>query len=596
MPKIKVIPLLEVIFKNHGGTSDIWKTVSELLHNKEEEISVFCPYIKNKINSYDKETSILALTLLDFCVDDGTMLLWSALNTKSFLGSVINNLKTKEDTEIQNMILYLIQKWGKKFDGNEELSNFRSVYNLLKKNNISFPTETNHKYSKYVKINKNESYKQASSINNVNERNNRDNMNMSKRNNKDIIVETEPEDYLKDINVDLKTSSYDSIYKRLVNKLYDWTHAIHEVNILINDNRDGKNNEKIEGLCKDLTKGKRQLNETIQSGKLKDNTLMEISLNVNDDINMTLGRWNNNKNGRDPGPFVSSFFQNEEWRKKKLNKINNNNKTNNNNSNFNNINNFYNINNSTFNNNINNSNNFNNNTNNNNFNIYNSITNNNINKFNNTINQINNSNFLENPELKNYPKLYEKLKNNNNNNYQNNNFQNNNFFNFQNNNSNINNMNTNNQQPFNLLIDFDTTPVPTTNMKNDLNLNLNDKNNMDNFVDLIAMTEKQNEINNKKSDIFNNDKNKINNNDFNNKYENKNINNNNTYNYENKDSDNPYNDRKFSNDNINKSTINNTMIYPSFEELDEPNANNNNNLNSNKIIKDEPDILSKFDF
>ena len=196
MPKIKTIPLLEVIFKNHGGTSDIWKAVSELLHNKEDEISVFCPYIKNKINSYDKETSILALTLLDFCVDDGTMLLWSSLNTKNFLGSIINNLKTKEETEIQNMILYLIQKWGKKFSGSEELSNFRSVYNLLKRNNISFPTETDHKYSKYVKLSKNESYNQYSSSSSSNNYNERNNTNIKRRNSNEIIVETDPEDYL----------------------------------------------------------------------------------------------------------------------------------------------------------------------------------------------------------------------------------------------------------------------------------------------------------------------------------------------------------------------------------------------------------------
>ena len=122
MPKIKTIPLLEIVFKNSGGTSDIWKAISELLHNKENEISVFCPYIKNKINSYNKETSILALTLLDFCVDDGRMPLWSALNTKNFLSSLVNSLKTREETDIQNMILYLIQKWGKKFKGNDELS------------------------------------------------------------------------------------------------------------------------------------------------------------------------------------------------------------------------------------------------------------------------------------------------------------------------------------------------------------------------------------------------------------------------------------------------------------------------------------------
>ena len=560
MPKIKAIPLLEIIFKNSGGSSDIWKAVSELLYYKDDEISVFCPYIKNKINSYDKDTSILALTLLDFCVDDGKMPLWSALSTKNFLGSLVNNLKSREETEIQNMILYLIQKWGKKFSKNPELSSFKSLYTYMKNNNISFPTGTNNDYSKYVKLNKKNYFKnEESSFSNKS----RDVYNKNKdKNNNAILVETDPENYLKDINVNLNTSSYDKIYKRLVNKLYDWTHAIHEANVLINQNINGKNNSNIEGLCKDLSKGNKQLIETIQSGKLKDSVLMEISLNVTDDINMTLSRWNNYKNGKSPGPFISSFFQNDEWRNKKLNA---NNDTNNN---FNNLNNFYNVNNSTIN--INNpNNNFNNMTNN-----YNNSFNNNIPQFNNIVN--NNNNFSLNQELKNYPKLYEKIKNSNNNNYKNNinNFQNNNYPNINLNNNNFQNNNnydnnpkaeSNNQGSFNLLIDFDTAPLPpTSNKSNELNLNLNDKNNMDKFVDFLTMTEKLNKINNQKNIEYNNisnNRNNINNSNFNN----------NTI--QNKNSNNDY----FNSD-VDKDIV------------------NNNSLNLNKNQKEEEDILSKFDF
>ena len=59
MTKIKVIPLLEVIFKNKGKTSELWKAINECLQNKEQEIAVFSTYIKHKINSYDKESTIL---------------------------------------------------------------------------------------------------------------------------------------------------------------------------------------------------------------------------------------------------------------------------------------------------------------------------------------------------------------------------------------------------------------------------------------------------------------------------------------------------------------------------------------------------------
>ena len=564
MPKIKTIPLLELIFKNNlGGTSDIWKTISELLHYKEDEISVFIPYIKNKINSYNKETSLLALTLLDYCVDDGRMILWSALNTKNFLESIIHNLKTRKESEIQNMILYLLQKWGKKFADNNELLHFQNIYKSLKNNNISFPNEPISDYNKYVKLNK--------TNNNIN------NNKRIKKNNNNIIVETDPENYLKDINIDLNTSSYDKIYKRLVNKLYDWTHAIHEVNVLINKNNDGRNNKQIEGLCKDLSKGNKQLIETIESGRLKDTTLMEISLNVTDDINMSLERWNNNKNGKYPGPFVSSFLQTEEWRNKILN--NNMNNSINNNSNYNNINNFYNINNSTFNNNTNN----------------NSMFNNNINQFNNNTNNFNLSN---NPELQKYPKLYDKLRESNINNYQiKNNYQNNNISNsgINNNiNNQNNNINSNKQGSFNLLIDFESEIIPPkVNNNTELNLNLNDKNNMDKFVDFVAMTEKLNNINNNNN--YNNNMNNKYEKMKNNNLDNRKMSNNNLYDDENKDDENPYIDRKFSND-TNTSKISKSMIYPSFEELEESNSNNNTNQNSNQNQKESEDILSKFDF
>ena len=213
--------------------------------------------------------------------------------------------------------------------------------------------------------------------------------------------------------------------------------------------------------------------------------------------------------------------------------------------------------------------------------------------------------------MQNYPKLYEKIKNSNNNNYKNNinNFQNNNYPNINLNNNNFQNNNnydnnpkaeSNNQGSFNLLIDFDTAPLPpTSNKSNELNLNLNDKNNMDKFVDFLTMTEKLNKINNQKNIEYNNisnNRNNINNSNFNNNsIQNKNSNNDYFNNDVDKDIDNPYNERKFSND-VNASKINKSVMYPSFEELEASNVNNNNNMNLNKNQKEEEDILSKFDF
>ena len=655
MPRIKTIPLLETIFKNKGGSSDIWKTVSELLHNKEEEISVFCPYIKNKINSYDKETSLLALNLIDFCVDDGKMPLWSALNSKEFLSSLINNLKTREEQEIQDKILYLIQKWGKKFAPYApDLSNFKTVYISLKNNNITFPDNMDIEYNKYVKSNNRSSNIGKKESNKITYNNNNyNNYNNQKK------VETRPEDYLKDINVNLNTSSYEKKYKRLVNKLYDWTHAIQETNVLINENKGGINNMKIEGLCKDLSHGNKQLIETINSGKLKDDTLMKISLCVTDDINMTVERWSNYKKGLFPGPFVSGFFQNDEWRAKMNNQknnnntntstnnnildnffnvnnnnnMNNNNYGNNNNNNFNNFNNNNNMNNFA-NNNMNNNNNFNNNMNNV-FENNNNNNNNNMNKnINNNLNEYINNNY---PYLNNRVDIFNNNKKNFNNNNNSNNTNSSSINNYGNNNNNNNYQNNRNNNSFNLLIDFDFASEPPSNNQNsnnanNLNLNLKDKDNLDKFVDFVAITERQSLMNNNmNNNLNNNNANKNNNfgnnnnvNNNNNNYKNynvKNNNNNNSINNNNKiytnDDDhikNDHNNKKMytnngdnnkksnNSENINekknniKSSINqSTMPYPSFEELNQSDNNNNNN-NTDKNKTEEVDILAQFDF
>ena len=301
MPKIKVIPLLEILFNNKGGTSELWKSIIELLNTRENEIPVFSSYIKHKINSYNKDNSLLALDLIDFCVDYGKIYLWSNLNSKDFLSSFITNLKTREDCEIQTKILFLIEKWGKKFSKYPNLPNFQSIYILLKRSNVEFPSNIKSEYSKYVK------YLNLDEI----DYEEKPNINYNTYNNNAYKKETDPENYLRDINLDLNTSSYEKKYKRLVNKLYDWTHDIHEINVLINKNIQGMNNNKIAGLIKEISTGNKQLIETIQSGKLKDKTLMNISLNVTSDINMTLKRWSNHKKGVYPNPFISSFFQNE---------------------------------------------------------------------------------------------------------------------------------------------------------------------------------------------------------------------------------------------------------------------------------------------
>ena len=420
------------------------------------------------------------------------MLLWSQLNSKDFLSSLITNLKTREDSDIQSKILYLIEKWANKFSKYSlQLSNFQNVFLLLKKNNVQFPTSIESNYHKYVKP--------KSFIFNSDD-DDYHNQNINKNLNNVNKKETDPENYLRDINLDLNTTSYEKKYKKLVNKLYDWTHDIHEINVLINKNNGGINNDKIAILIKDLSYGVRQLVETIQSGKLKDENLMNISLNVKKDIDMTLRRWTNHKKGIVPNPFISSFLQNDDTHTKNEDMdFNSNNKSENKINNSININNFYNINNSTY---------------------------MNANK---DFNNINNNNINEN----------------------------------------------NNKNSFNLLIDFNFSTI-SNNQSNNQNFYINDKNNnvnnnMNSLFDFESKTDKQNQFSNITHSI---------NNDFNNNINNSNNSNVNDFNYKNNmnnlknnlDFSNIFNNNINNNNNFksnNDDMIRQSLMYPSFEELDQ---------------------------
>ena len=503
MPKIKSIPLLETFFKNKGKISELWKTINELLNTRENEIPVFCTYIKHKINGYDKQNSLLALDFIDFCVDYGNINLWSQLNSKDFLTSLFTNLKTREDTEIQSKILFLIEKWAKKFEEDyPELSNFQNIYILLKKNNVEFPINMQSDYNKYIKF---------IHIKNNNIHNNDYDNESQNENNKINFKETDPETYLRDINLDLNTSSYEKKYKKLVNKLYDWTHDIHEINILINRNNGGINNNKISGLIKDLSSGNRQLIETIQSGKLKDETLMNISLNVTSDIDMTLRRWSNHKKGIYPNPFISSFYQNEN----------------------NNQNNYYNNKNYDCSS----------------YNTYNEKKYNKKNDKNIDLKDfynINNSATAINKNMNNSIYYNKKLENNKNN-------------------------------SFNLLVDFDCAPVKNNNNFNNSNLDLNNKNNINYFLNFVTETKKKNNFNNrdnKNSMLKDNNYNDINNNikEQNIDYMNNmmNIKNNlNNLNIDDLFNDDMNNSEKKDFETNNNDTTRQSLMYPSFEELNQ---------------------------
>ena len=469
----QLITILDSIFKANGGTTRQWRNANEILLTHTEEVKKYCAYMKNKIRDLNKNIQLLALDFLDYSIDDGKIPLWTQVGSKEFLTSLVNIYKTRNDQEVQIKILYLIKKWANKFQKyNTIIPNFTSTYENLKNNDVEFPDDIESTYEKY--------------LGNDNEGNNKSNNN--KYNNVNNLVSSENKNYVKKINLDLRTTSYERKYKRLVNKLDDWTQQIQDANVLMDMANENGFDDELRGICNDLETGKTQLIDTIESGKLKDEKLMQISLGVQDDIEMTLKRWNDVKNGKKPQSFKSSFLNEKNNNDNGFNKSNdnmgnnkqnkggfdllgfdddfggNNNNSGNNNSNNNNMlgNDLFDVfsGNNNNNNNMGNTNNFNNNNQN--------MGNNNNNNQNNNLNFFGNNNGQNNQNLNNI-NFYDN-NNNLNNNQQNNQNNNNNFF--GNNNINQNNQNNGNNNDLYSQI-FNMNENKNNQIINNLQSNLN---------------------------------------------------------------------------------------------------------------------------
>ena len=469
----QLITILDSIFKANGGTTRQWRNANEILLTHTEEVKKYCAYMKNKIRDLNKNIQLLALDFLDYSIDDGKIPLWTQVGSKEFLTSLVNIYKTRNDQEVQIKILYLIKKWANKFQKyNTIIPNFTLTYENLKNNDVEFPDDIESTYEKY--------------LGNDNEGNNKSNNN--KYNNINNLVSSENKNYVKKINLDLRTTSYERKYKRLVNKLDDWTQQIQDANVLMDMANENGFDDELRGICNDLETGKTQLIDTIESGKLKDEKLMQISLGVQDDIEMTLTRWNDVKNGKKPQSFKSSFLNEKNnndngFNKNKDNMGNNkqnkggfdllgfdddfggnNNNSGNNNSNNNNMlgNDLFDVfsGNNNSNNNMGKTNNFNNNNQN--------MGNNNNNNQNNNLNFFGNNNGQNNQNLNNIN--FFDNNNNLNNNQQNNQNNNNNFF--GNNNINQNNQNNGNNNDLYSQI-FNMNENKNNQIINNLQSNLN---------------------------------------------------------------------------------------------------------------------------
>lgn len=89
------------------------------------------------------EQQLLALDIIDYFMDKGTVSLHSQIGSKEFIGKLISLLKSRDFPQVQVKILRLLKKWGENFkDSSDILPNFSITYKNLINSGIEFPSET----------------------------------------------------------------------------------------------------------------------------------------------------------------------------------------------------------------------------------------------------------------------------------------------------------------------------------------------------------------------------------------------------------------------------------------------------------------------
>ena len=251
-----------------------------------------------KYKNFGKENQLLLLDVLDYIVEQGNMNTWISVSSKKFYSFLIDILKSQNDAEIQTKLLQLIQKWGIDFQSKSDvIPNFYRVYNIFKSNGVVFPPREQSNYYKYI---------DRSKSNNGNDYPDEENNNDDDDNNMDDLNSNEFE-YMESIKSKLKVSNFEHKYRRLIDYLLRMQENIKIANIFINKKEINRVREPINT----LKKGNKTLIDTISTGRLRDDTLMEITLGTTEDINQTISREEEMKTGNTPNKFTSYFVLNE---------------------------------------------------------------------------------------------------------------------------------------------------------------------------------------------------------------------------------------------------------------------------------------------
>ena len=274
---------------------------------------LFLDKFKMKCKNFGKDNQLLLFDILDYIVEQGNMNTWISVSSKKFLSFLIDILKDQTDAEIHTKILQLIQNWGIDFDKKRDaVPNFSKVYNKFKSNGVVFPPREESNYYKYI-ANNNPS---KQNYNYKNEDDYEDNKNDEEEDYNDFSDNNEFS-YMESIKNKLKVSNFEHKYRRLVSFLVKMHDNIKLANIYI----DRRELNRLKDPINTIKKGNKTLIDTISSGRLKDEKLMEITLGTTEDISQTISREEEMKTGNKPKKFNSYFVINEIIPNKNNNKM-----------------------------------------------------------------------------------------------------------------------------------------------------------------------------------------------------------------------------------------------------------------------------------
>ena len=318
------------LIKNNGNQEKYW---IDLLFEIEKEnyIFDFIIFLQKQLTISNNE---LLYDIIDFLVDFSSEKTIILISKDNFLNTFISLLRKNARTSInlQKKILFLIQKWGIK---NKNYPNFKIKYDFLKKNGIVFP-RIDFKlmtYDKYInvnsfknnynrKINQNKTNGDNLTFNNVNLGSENKKYNIIQYGNPYLNNSNNNQNIYNDIiyNENTKDPIYlnnmSSINNNLSKSLLEnpenikniWREKIRIYNEYIDEGKYSLNSDKMkEGINELMENISPMENLIIQYSMINNHLGRHYIVNIRNDMEQTIYRYENLMRNNDVEPFFSSF-------------------------------------------------------------------------------------------------------------------------------------------------------------------------------------------------------------------------------------------------------------------------------------------------